>query len=242
MQGHGAAPRIFQRPHGEREGAAREGRGCERQERQPENGNSYCPRSACLHRCCRGALRACNLPCDGRAMQRAVRPASAVLFCRRRLQPRCGGRGHVWRRRRRLLAAPLWCLAVTGWPGSCCLRCAGMAAGRGEASVCAARAQGGAAAVRCGPRFGVRCEGGGRAERRLVGWLVQRSRTGCCSLRPRRTGRKCRRAPVRAQRQRPARCAFGWMVWVAPPLGLGRSRRVREGRRGAGAAAVEGSS
>jgi hypothetical protein len=36
----------------------------------------------------------------------------------------------------------------------------------------------------------------------LVGWLVQRSRTGCCSLRPRRTGRKCRRAPVRAQGQR----------------------------------------
>jgi hypothetical protein len=38
-------------------------------------------------------------------------------------------------------------------------------------------------------------------------------------------------------------CAFGWIVWVAQPLGLGRSRRVREGRRtGAGAAAVECSS
>jgi hypothetical protein len=33
MQGDGAAPRIFQRPHGEREGAAREGRGREREER-----------------------------------------------------------------------------------------------------------------------------------------------------------------------------------------------------------------
>jgi hypothetical protein len=122
---------------------------------------------------------------------------------------------------------------------SCCLRSLGRRWGGGEAAVCAARAQGGAAAVRCGPRFGVRCEGGWRAERRLVGWLVQRSRTGCCSLRPRRTGRKCRRAPVRAQGQRQA---FGWMVWVAPPLGLGRSRRVREGRCGAGAAAVECSS
>jgi hypothetical protein len=119
----------------------------------------------------------------------------------------------------------------------------GTPAGRGEAAVCAARAQGGAAAVRCGPRFGVRLEGRWRAERRLVG-SVQRSRTGCCSLRPRRTGRKCRRATVWAHGQRPALRFFGRIVWVAPPVGLGRSRhlRVREGRRGAGAAAVECSS
>ncbi len=34
MQGDGAAPRILQRPHGEREGAAREGRGRERREQR----------------------------------------------------------------------------------------------------------------------------------------------------------------------------------------------------------------
>jgi hypothetical protein len=34
MQGDGAAPRILERPHGEREGAAREGRGRERREQR----------------------------------------------------------------------------------------------------------------------------------------------------------------------------------------------------------------
>jgi hypothetical protein len=34
MQGDGTAPRIFQRPHGEREGAAREGRGRERRKQR----------------------------------------------------------------------------------------------------------------------------------------------------------------------------------------------------------------
>jgi hypothetical protein len=140
--------------------------------------------------------------------------STAAVFCGR------------WLARLRLLRT---CCAWFGTP-----------AGRDEAAVCAARAQGGAAAVRCGPRFGMRCEGWWRAERRFVGWLVQRSRTGCCWLRPRRIGRKCRRATCPGTRATPG--AFGWMVWVAPPLGLGRSRRVREGRTGAGAAAVECSS
>ena len=105
----------------------------------------------------------------------------------------------------------------------------GTAAGRSEAAVCAARAQGGAAAVRCGPRFGVRFEGGWRAERRLVGWLVQCSRTGCCSLRPRRTGRKCRHAPVQehghGRLDRVGRAA-GWVgAFEARKGGTTRCRR-----------------
>jgi hypothetical protein len=74
---------------------------------------------------------------------------------------------------------------------------------------------------------------GSRAAGVLSGaWLVgslQHSRTGCCSLRPRRTGRKCRHAPVQehghGRLDRVGRAA-GWVgAFEARKGGTTRCRR-----------------
>ena len=205
-----------------------------------------CPRSACLHRCCGGAMPACNRHArPGHAAGSASRMIHVVLqavFAAKVRRPRAcpaavgaGSSQHHCGVSRLLVgtAAAVAHVVCVVWDAG--------GAGRG-CGVCSPSSR------RCCSRtvrtaFRRAVRGRRRAERRLVGWLVQRSRTGCCSLRPRRAGRKCRRAPcpgTRATAGAPARLVE--IVWVAPPLGLGRSRRVREGRRGAGAAAVEGSS
>jgi hypothetical protein len=173
----------------------------------------------------------------------------------------------------RLPAAPLWRLAVVGCHASGCfahgVRCVGRRRSWDEAAVCAARAQGGAAAVRCGPRFGVRCEGGG-AELSSVGWLGAALAHRLLLAAAERDwaqvqARTCRASPLLPFVSLPSahsnqrRCAVlehgstsAYQIAGAlrvrldlvghTAVGLGRSRRVREGRRGAGAAAVECSS
>jgi hypothetical protein len=208
-----------------------------------------------------------------RAMQRALPLACASWCCRRHLQPRCGCRERglapsagcpqhrcgVWRS---LVVTPpavlhmvcvVWDVGAAGMRLRCVqpeLKAVLQPYGADRVSAFDARA----AALSLA---------------RLVG-LVQRSRTGCCSLRPRGTGSKCRRATCRASPLLPfvslpsahsnqRRCAVlehgstsAYQIAGAlrvrldlvghAAVGLGRSRRVREGRRGAGAAAVECSS